>query len=347
MRLVAHLVAVAGLGVALLVGAGGAVAAENPAAFYRGKQIRLVVSTDAGGAYDTYARLMAQVLKDHIPGHPTIVIQNMPGASGLKTANYMAATAPRDGTVIASTHASILTSQLTSPGAATFEAPKLSWIGSITTDPFVGYVWHTVPIRSLDDARTTEVIMGGVSVGSSSVDYAILARELFGMKFKIVTGYKASNDVKLAMERGEVQGTFANGWSSIKAAEPEWLRDRKIRIIVQHGFRKLPELPDVPLFIDLAQNEADRQALVFMLARQEAAKPYFAPPDVPPERLAILRRAFDATVRDPRFAALASKANVALEGPMTGDEVAALVSKVAQTPPAVIQRVTRMLTDKK
>ena len=149
------------------------------------------------------------------------------------------------------------------------------------------------------------------------------------------------------MERVEVVGTFANGWSSIKTAEPEWLRDNKIRIIVQHGFRKLAELPDVPLFIDLAQNEADRQALVFMLARQEVAKPYFAPPDIPPERLAILQRAFDATGRDPKFAALASKANVALEGPMSGDEVAALVTNVAQTPPAVVQRITRMLADKK
>jgi hypothetical protein len=170
---------------------------------------------------------------------------------------------------------------------------------------------------------------------------------MFGLKFKIVTGYKSSNDVKLAMERGEVQGTFANGWSSVKNAEPEWLRDNKIRIIVQHGFRRLPDLPDVPLFIDLARTEADRQALVFMLARQEAAKPYFGPPDVPPDRLAVLRRAFDATMRDPRFLALAAKANVTVEGPMTGDEVAALVTKVAQTPPEVVERITRMLTDKK
>jgi len=335
----------AAAGLTLVAGGQGVCAAESD--YYKGKQIRLIVSTDAGGAYDTYARLIVQVLKDYIPGNPAIIIQNMPGASGLKTANYMYASAPRDGSVIASTHASILTTQLTSPGAATFESTRFSWIGSITTDPFVGYVWHTVPIRSLDDARTREVIMGGVSVGSSSIDYAILARDMFGLKFKIVTGYKASNDVKLAMERGEVQGTFANGWSSIKTAEPEWLRDEKIRIIVQHGFHKLPELPDVPLFIDLAQNEPDRQALVFMLARQEAAKPYFAPPDIPPERLAILRRAFDATVRDPRFAALASKASVALEGPMSGEEVAALVAKVAQTPSEVIQRVTRMLSEKK
>jgi tripartite-type tricarboxylate transporter receptor subunit TctC len=315
--------------------------------FYKGRSINWILSAGAGGGYASYAHAFAPFLSKHIPGNPNIVIQNMPGASGLKTANFMYTTAPRDGTVIASTHASVLTSQLTSPGAAVFESTKFSWLGSVTTDPFIGYVWHTVPIKSLDDARTREVIMGGVSVGASSIDYAILARDMFGMKFKVVTGYKASNDVKLAMERGEVEGTFANGWSSIKTAEPEWLRDHKIRIIVQHGFRKLPELPDVPLFIDLAQNEPDRQALVFMLARQEVAKPYFGPPGVPPERLAILRRAFDATVRDPKFAALAAKANVALEGPMTGDEVAALVAKVAQTPPEVIQRVTRMLTEKK
>jgi tripartite-type tricarboxylate transporter receptor subunit TctC len=315
--------------------------------FYKGKQLRLVVSTDAGGAYDTYARLLTPFLREYIPGNPTIIVQNMPGASGLKAANYMATNAPRDGTVIASTHAGILTAQLTSPDAAMFEANRLSWIGSITTDPFVGYVWHTVPVRTLADLRTTEVVMGGVSVGAASTDYAILARDMFGLKLKIVNGYKSSNDVKLALERGEVQGAFANGWSSIRNAEPEWIRDGKIRIVVQHGFRPLPELPDVPLFISLAQTEADRQALVFMLVRQEAAKPYFAPPDVPAERLAILRRAFDAAVRDPRLAALAARAGVTLEGPMTGEELAALVAKVSKTPPDVIARINRMLAEKK
>lgn len=315
--------------------------------FYRGKQFHLVVSTDAGGAYDTYARLVSQFLKEHIPGNPTIIVQNMPGAGGLKAANYIATTAPRDGTVIAATHAGILTAQLTSPGAAIFDATRLSWIGSVTTDPFVGYVWHTAPIKTLADLRTTEVVMGGVSVGAASTDYGILARELFGLKLKIVNGYKSSNDVKLAMERGEVQGAFANGWSSIRNAEPDWIRDGKIRIIVQHGFKPLPELPDVPLFISLAQTDADRQALVFMLARQEAAKPYFAPPDIPAERLTILRRAFDATVRDPRFLALAAKASVTVEGPMTGEDLAALVTKVSKTPPDVIARVNSMLAERK
>jgi tripartite-type tricarboxylate transporter receptor subunit TctC len=315
--------------------------------FYKGKQLRLVVSTDAGGAYDTYARQLSPILREYIPGNPTIIVQNMPGASGLKAANYIATTAPRDGTVIAATHASILTTQLTSPGAASFEATRLSWIGSVTTDPFVGYVWHTTPIKTLADMRTTEVVMGGVSVGAASTDYAILARELFGLKLKIVNGYKSSNDVKLAMERGEVQGAFANGWSSIRNAEPEWIRDGKIRIIVQHGFKPLPELPDVPLFISLAQTEADGEALVFMLARQEAAKPYFAPPDVPAERLAILRRAFDAAVHDSRFLALAAKASVTVEGPMTGEELAALVVKLSKTPPDVVARIRGMLAEKK
>jgi tripartite-type tricarboxylate transporter receptor subunit TctC len=306
-----------------------------------------VVSTDAGWAYDTYARLVSQILKEYIPGNPTIIVQNMPGASGLKAANYIATTAPRDGTVIAATHAGILTGQLTSPGIAAFDATRLSWIGSVTTDPFVGYVWHTAPVKTLADMLTTEVVMGGVSVGAASTDYAILARDMFGLKLKIVNGYKSSNDVKLAMERGEVQGAFANGWSSIRNAEPEWIRDGKIRIIVQHGFKPLPELPDVPLFISLAQTDSDRQALVFMLARQEAAKPYFGPPDIPPERLAVLRRAFDATVHDPRFLALAAQARVTVEGPMTGAELAALVTKVSKTPPDVIAHIDSMLAEKK
>ena len=141
----------------------------------------------------------------------------------------IATTAPRDGRVIAATHASILATPLTSPGA--------------TTDPFVGYVWHTTPIKTLTDMRTTEVVMGGVSVGSASTDYAIMARDMFGVKLKIVNGYKSSNDVKLAMERGEVQGAFANGWSSIRNAEPEWIRDGKVRIVVQHGLKPLSDLP--------------------------------------------------------------------------------------------------------
>lgn len=322
-------------------------AAENAQDFYKGRQIRVIVSTDAGGAYDTYARLLAQVIREHIPGAPTVIVQNMPGAGGIKTGNYIYGSAPRDGTVIAATHTGTPFAALTSPEAVTFDAEKLSWIGSITGDPYVGYVWHTAPIRTLEDTRTTELILGGTTTGSLGNDLVVVARGILGLKLKLVSGYKGSNDVKLAMERGEVQGTFANAWSSLRTAEPEWLKDGKIRVIVQHGFKKLPDLPDVPLLLDFARNDADREALSFMLARQQAAKPYFAPPGVPAERLAILRRAFAETIRDPKFVALAKQAGLSLEDPMTGDELAALVSRVAKTPASVIERVNRLLADKR
>jgi tripartite-type tricarboxylate transporter receptor subunit TctC len=323
---------------------GGAAWAAEPEAeaFYRGKQIRLIVSTDPAGAYDVTARVLAPHLAAHIPGNPSIVVQNMPGASGLKTANFMYSGAPRDGTVIAGTHSSVPTAPLTSPDAASFDVNRFSWIGSVTSDPFVGYVWRTSPVQSLEEARTKDVIMGGVSVGSAGVDMAIIARDLFGLKFKIVTGYKASNDVKLAMERGEVHGTFANAWSSIKTSEPVWIRDHLIKIIVQHGFKRQRDLPDVPLFIDLAQTEEQRQILTFLLARQEAAKPYFAPPDVPAARMQILRKAFDETMGDPKFIADAERARLSVEGPMTGDELATLVAKLSATPPSLVARVNQM-----
>ncbi|HTI85743.1 MAG TPA: tripartite tricarboxylate transporter substrate-binding protein [Alphaproteobacteria bacterium] len=331
----------AALAVAL---SGGAIVPRATADdFYKGKEVRLIVSTTPGGAYDNYARLLAPALAEHLPGHPTVIVQNMPGAGGLKTANYIYAAAPRDGTVIAGTHSSVPTAPLTTPEVARFDANKLSWIGSITSDPFVGYVWHTAPIKTLNDARTTEVIIGGISVGTAGVDYAILARDMFGLKLKIVTGYKGSNDVKLAMESGEVQGTFANGWTSLNTAQPDWLRDKKIRIIVQHGFKKLPELPDVPLLIDFAQTDADRQALFFTLARQVIAKPYFGPPELPAERLATLRRAFDDAIHDPKFVATGTKAGLSLIDPMTGEELAALVRQLSETPPSVIGRIDGML----
>lgn len=311
--------------------------------FYKGKEVHLIVSTAPGGAYDGYARLLAPALADHLPDHPTVIVQNMPGAGGLKTANYIYAVAPRDGTVIAGTHSSVPTAPLMTPDAAKFDANKLSWIGSITSDPYVGYVWHTAPIKTLSDARTTEVTIGGISVGTAGVDIAILARDMFGLKLKIVTGYKGSGDVKLAMEKGEVQGTFANGWSSLKTAEPDWLRDKKVRIIVQHGFKKLPELPDVPRLIDFARTDADRQALFFALARQTIAKPYFGPPEIPAERLTTLRRAFDAGIHDPKFVAAATKVGFSLIDPMTGEKLAVLVRKLSETPPSVVRRINGML----
>jgi tripartite-type tricarboxylate transporter receptor subunit TctC len=310
--------------------------------FYKDKQLTLICSADAGGLYDTYSRVLAKHLPNHIPGKPTVIVQNMPGASGLRTTNHIYNVAPRDGTVIAGTHSSVLTAPQLSPEGANFDVTKLSWIGSVSKDPFVAFLWHTAPAKTLADAKTIETIVGGGAVGSASIDYAIVAREMLGYKLKIVTGYKGSNDTKLAIERGELHGTFGNGWTSLKTAEPTWLKENKVRVIAQFGLSKHAEMPDVPLFVDLAKDQADRQALELMFARQEASKPYFAPPEVPAERTAILRTAFEATMKDPAYLAEMEKVQMEVDGPMKAGEVSTLVGRLAATPPSVVKRLEAM-----
>lgn len=323
----------------------GAIAPLAAADFYKGKQIQLVVGSTPGGVYDVYARLVAEHLGKHIPGQPPIVVQNMAGASGLKSAIYLNGVAPRDGTVILSTLSSMPTAPLFTPDAANFDVNKFSWIGSVSKDPFVGYVWHTAPIKALEDAKTTEVIMGGNSVGAAGVDMAIIARDFFGLKIKIVTGYAGAPEVKLAIESGEIHGTFANAWGDLKTQRSDWIREGKIRLIVQHGFEKHPDLPNVPLFMDLAKTAEDRQALELLLARQEFSKPYIAPPGVPAERVEILRRAFDATMKDPAFLASVQKARLAVDGPMTGEQLAAMVARLSATPQSIVQRIEQAFTN--
>jgi tripartite-type tricarboxylate transporter receptor subunit TctC len=324
---------------ALLLGvATSAFAAEDD--FYKGKQINLIIGSGPSGIYDVYGRLMAAHWADHIPGKPTIVVQNMEGASGLKAAQFMATVAPKDGLTIASSLSAVPTMPLFIPEAK-FDANKLGWIGSITKDPFVGYVWtSTSPIKTYEEGKTKEAIMGGNSLGAAGVDMAVLSNAMFGTKFKIVVGYKDSTEVKLALERGEIHGAFANAWGDLKTQQPEWLRDKKVTLIIQHGFQRHPDLPDVPLLVDQAKTDSDRQALEVMLARQEFSKPYFTPPDVPPARLQILRRAFDETMKDPKFLEDVAKSRLVVDQPMKGEDVAAIVARLSKTSPDVIKRIT-------
>ena len=331
--------------ISLLAAADRAVAADADDGFYKGKTLTIVISTEPGNIYDYYGRLLAKFMPRYIPGNPATVVQNMPGAGGVRATNHMALVAPRDGTVIAGVHSAIPTAPLTSPQGVQFDVNTLSWIGSTTKDPFVGYVWHTAPLQTLEELKSKEISFGATSAGTGGVDYAILANVFFGFKIKLVPGYKDSTEVKLALERGEVQGTFANSWGDLKSANIAWVKEKKVRIIVQHGFQRHAELPDVPLFMDQAKTEADRQALTLMLARQEFSKPYFAPPEVPAARLAILRRAFDSVMKDPEYLKEAHAANMATDNPMNGEELAATVAKVAATPPAVVERVQKTITN--
>jgi tripartite-type tricarboxylate transporter receptor subunit TctC len=318
-------------------------ARAQDADFYKGKQLQIVCATEAGGLYDFYSRLLAKHMPRHIPGNPAPIVQNMPGGGSIKAANYLYNVAPKDGTVILGSHSAISTLALTAADQAKFDVNAFNWIGSVTKDPFVAFVWHTAPAKTLEDLKKVEIVMGGASVGTAGVDMLLIANALFGFKMKLVAGYKSATDVKLALERGEVQGTFANGWSDVKTQSMTWLKEGKIRVVAQHGFKPHPELKDVPLFMDEAKTDADRQALVFMLARQEAAKPYFAPPGVPEARMAILRAAFDATMKDPEFLKDAATQNLAVEEPLTGAEVAALVKSASSTPAEVVNRVQAIL----
>ena len=318
-------------------------AADAAGDFYKGKQIRLLIGTDAGGAYDMYARALSRHMGKHIPGDPTFILENMPGAAGLQAANYIYNVAPRDGTVIAGAPNAIPTAPLTNPGGVKFDPNQLSWIGSATKELYVGYVWHDAPIRTFEEARNTEVLMGGVTVGSFSADVGIMARNFFGMKFKTVIGYKSSPEIQLAVQRGEVHGVMGTAYSALKIAQADWLAQNKIRIIVQYGLQRHPLYPDVPLYIDFAKNEEQRQAILFYTGNLAHGKPYFAPPGIPAERLAILRQAFDETMKDPEFLQDIASGGGDIDGPMTGQALAKFVAEENSTSPRVIQMVHDVL----
>lgn len=313
--------------------------------FYKGKVIRIVVPTPSGGLYDTYSRMLAHHMPRHLAGSPTFVLQHMAGAAGLVSANYMANIAPRDGSTIAAAYSATITAPLLSPEAAKFEVKTLAWIGSISKDPFVAYVWNTARAKTLEELKTQEILVGGTAVGSAPIDYAILARQLFGLKLKIVTGYAGTSEVNLAMQRGEIEGTFGFGWNSLKSGQAAWLKDRQVILVTQFGATRHPELPDVPAFAELVRNDADREALGLYLPRQEYSRPYYTPPGLPPARLTALRRAFDATIKDPEFLAEAEKLKTPVDGPATGEAIAEAAERIAKTSPAVVKRVVDMFTN--
>jgi tripartite-type tricarboxylate transporter receptor subunit TctC len=310
---------------------------EDVAAFYKGKTLRLMVGIAVGSGYDIKARLLARHMAAHIPGQPTIIVQNQPGAGSLTMTNTLYNNGPFDGTVIGASFNGMPTTPLLQPGGARFDPVKLNWLGSSNRETQAMYVWHTAPVQALGEVKTREVVMGAQAPGSTQFDYPMLANTLFGFNFKVVTGYESTPKIHLAMESGEVHGTIAN-WSTLKAINANWITEKKIRMLAQWTLRKNPELDDVPLFLDLASTDAERAALRLMLARLEYGRPFFLPPNVPAARLEALRRAFDATMKDPAYRAEADKLKIEVE-PLTGEQVAHLVEQVSRTPADTVARV--------
>jgi len=318
--------------------------AEDVASFYRGKQIRFIVGSAAGGTYDLLARIVALHMPAHIPGNPSIIVQNQPTAGGTMMANQLYALGPKDGTVVGVPLNSAPAAPLLQPAAARYDSSKLIWLGSTHSEPYVAYVWHTAPVQSLADALTKQLIVGSTSPGTTMNDFPMLTNAVLGTKFKIVPGYASTPQMNQALERGETEGVAGFGWFALNAQVPQWIAEKKIKMIAQFGFTRSRILPDVPLMIDLAKSPADRQALALLFGRTEYGRPYFLPPDVPPERVEALRRAFDATMKDQSFTADAAKIGFEVD-PLSGEQVQARVAALADTPPGVVARVRAALNE--
>ena len=327
---------VLGLGV---VSVDDAHAQQSVADFYKGKQIRFVIRSEPGGGYDIYSRLIGSHIVRHIPGNPTFIPQNMPGAGGLQAANYVGDIAPRDGTILTMVSQALPFDQ-TLGFTPQFKADlsKFGWIGNLGDSNLLTYVWHASPTKSMDDARRRETTLGGSGAGSVTTWLPLVYNNVLGTKFKVINGYKGANDVRLAMERGEVDGYAANPWSSLRSANPELVKERKLTILVQIGVEKEKDLPNVPLLPDLASNNEQRAVLDFITMAFAVGRPISTTPGVPPERLAALRKAFNDTVVDPEFIKAAAKVGAEIK-PVYGEELQKLMDAVINASPAIKDKV--------
>ena len=304
--------------------------------FYRGKQIDMVIGYSPGGTYDLYARLVGRFLGDFIPGKPKIVPRNMPGAGSRLAANWVYNIAPKDGTVIATADQSLAIEQAMGDKGLTIDTSKFNYIGNPNADNNTTVTWYTSGVKTIDDAKKMDVPMGATG-GSTSSQYPKAMNALLGTRFQVITGYPGGNDVSLAMEKGEVMGRGSNAWGAWKSTRPDWLRDKKINILVQIGLQRAPDLPDVPLMFELAKNEEDRQVLTFMSADMGISRAFVTTYDVPPARLEALRNAFDKMIQDPEFLAEAEKMKMDIN-PSTGLEAQKVAESMLFMPANIVQR---------
>jgi tripartite-type tricarboxylate transporter receptor subunit TctC len=304
--------------------------------------ISVVVGFSPGGAYDLYARVLAKYMGKHLPRHPTLVVQNMPGAGGLKAANYLYQLAPRDGTVFGTFARGVVIGPLFGEGA--FDATKFSWIGSVTDDVNVCLSWHTSAVKTWNDILTKPFTVAGQGPQADPNIYANLVKNLFGAPIKVVSGYPGSNEITLAMERGEVDGVCALSYGTVRTTLGEKIRNKDINIVFQAGMRKSAELPGVPLLLDLAGDDTQRAILKLIMGVQGMARPFVAPPGLPPAHEEELRTAFADTMKDPAFLDEAKRMNLEIN-PSSGQEVAALVGALYRTPSNVVAQAKRAILE--
>jgi tripartite-type tricarboxylate transporter receptor subunit TctC len=319
-----------------------AVPAQAGAEFYKGRTVELDISTSVGGGYDAYARLLARHIGRFIPGSPIIVAKNMEGAGGLRLANFLYNAAPKDGTTFATLYRGAVFDPLLGGKGAQFDATRFTYLGSASNEVSVCVAWHTTGVTSFEQVLTKELVVGASGPSADTYQFPKIVNGVLGTKFKIIAGYAGGNDVDLAMERGEVRGRCGWSWSSVKSTRASWLANKKINILFQMGLSKHPDLPDVPLVLDLAGSDEGRAILKLIFARQVMAWPYVAPPDVPEDRGETLRAAFAETMKDKDFMAEAEKSQLEIR-PVTGASIQELVKNVYATPTPIVRRAAEML----
>jgi tripartite-type tricarboxylate transporter receptor subunit TctC len=316
--------------------------AQSPADFYKGKTVDLYIGYSAGGGYDVYARALARHMGRFIPGNPTILPKNMPGAGSLVLANWLYNVAPKDGTAFGIIGRGTGFDPLLGSTKAQFDASKFNWLGSMNNEVSVCVAWYTSGITSLDQVKQRELTVGGSGPAADTDQFPKVLNGTIGTKFKMVTGYPGGNDIDLAMERGEVMGRCGWSWSSVVATHKSWIDEKQINIQVQLSLNKHPDLPNVPLITDLARTDEEKQIFKLVFARQPMGRPFLAPPGLPADRVAALRAAFTATLQDKDFIAEAAKLTLEIN-PVSGEAVQSIVQEVYRTPKSVASKVAEIV----
>jgi tripartite-type tricarboxylate transporter receptor subunit TctC len=329
---------------AAIVGAAGQATAQTPEPFFKGKAIDLVIGYPPGGSNDTWGRMLARHLGKHIPGTPNIVPKNMPGAGSFVAVNHIFNVAPKDGTIIGIGAPTMALDEKLGTQGVRFKTAELNWLGRIDSLINIVFLWKTSPVKTVADAQKTESTLSGTGVGSTVSIYPTVMNNVLGTRFKLIMGYRGSNEAMLAVERGEVEG-HSTSWTALKVAHPDWIRDKSVTLLVQFALKPHRDLPDLPTVVQLARNDEERQILGAIMNAAEVGTAFFTTPGVPADRLEVLRRAFDATMKDAEFLAETQRMKLGVD-PVTGEELQKLVAEVSNLPPALLEKVRAAYTTK-
>jgi len=326
-------------GVIAAFAASGAAHAQAPAEFYKGKTVEFLIGYATGGSNDTYSRMVAQHIGKHIPGTPTVVVRNMPGAGSFLAVNQIYNTSPKDGTTVGLGAPTIALDEKLGTNGVRFKTADLNWIGRVGPLVNIVFTWKTSPVKTIEDAMKRETTLGGTGAGSTVSIYPLVLNNVLGTKFKMVMGYKGSNEAMLALERGEVEG-HSTAYEAVRTAKPSWFKDGSINVLSQFGLKRLPELPNVPTAIETADTPEKKQILTAIMSASEIGTSFFTTPKTPADRVEALRRGFDETMQDPAFKGDLQRLGMSM-GPMTGEELQKLVTEVSSMSPELLEKVRK------